>query len=331
MTNSMKVSVVMCTFNGEKHIKEQLDSILAQTYPIYEIIVQDDCSTDNTWSIIQNYKSRFPIIRCFQNDKNMGAHDNFKNTFYLARGNYIAPSDQDDIWYPNKIEKLVNIIKDKMLAFSKSKVMYVDGTFGDYPFEFPKTVEQLIWREFLAGHTCMFHISLLNYLKKTIGKDIAYDSAIAQIAYTLNSYIYTTEYLQIWRRHNDAITKSVMNSNENQEIILLKGTGKFNRLIFTIRNLLLGNKSIGIENYFNEIADFQKSINGKKHIIEVCYLLAKQTLTSYLIATLICVKYRKQFFPNVETKKNRQKLAFIFFSFRYPFSIWNEMYLFELN
>ena len=49
------VSVVMCTYNGEKHLKEQLDSILSQTYPINELVIQDDCSTDSTLAILQKY------------------------------------------------------------------------------------------------------------------------------------------------------------------------------------------------------------------------------------------------------------------------------------
>lgn len=59
--NIKKVSVVMCTYNGEKYLREQLDSILNQIYPIYEIIIQDDASTDRTWEIIQRYKKNSPL------------------------------------------------------------------------------------------------------------------------------------------------------------------------------------------------------------------------------------------------------------------------------
>ena len=57
------VSVVMCTYNGEKYLREQMDSILAQTYPIHEIIVCDDCSTDGTMNILQEYATKFPFIK----------------------------------------------------------------------------------------------------------------------------------------------------------------------------------------------------------------------------------------------------------------------------
>ena len=66
-----KISVVMCTYNGARFIREQLDSILNQTYPIYELIIQDDCSTDETVEIVKEYQVRFPQvdIKIYINEK----------------------------------------------------------------------------------------------------------------------------------------------------------------------------------------------------------------------------------------------------------------------
>lgn len=66
------VSVVMCTYNGERFLREQLDSILAQTYPLREIIIQDDGSTDATPAICREYEARYPIVRFIQNEHNLG-------------------------------------------------------------------------------------------------------------------------------------------------------------------------------------------------------------------------------------------------------------------
>lgn len=60
---SPTVAVVMCTYNGEKYLRQQLDSILAQTYPIQELIVQDDCSTDATLAILQEYEAKVPFMK----------------------------------------------------------------------------------------------------------------------------------------------------------------------------------------------------------------------------------------------------------------------------
>lgn len=93
------VSIVMCTYNGEQFLREQLDSILAQTYPIHELIIQDDCSTDHTADIVREYARQYPFIRFHANISNLGFNRNFQDALSKAEGDYIAIADQDDIWY----------------------------------------------------------------------------------------------------------------------------------------------------------------------------------------------------------------------------------------
>jgi len=329
MDDIKKVSVVMCTYNGKKYIRQQLDSILTQSYPIYEIIIQDDCSTDDTWNILMEYQKSHPIIQCYRNEQNVGVNLNFKNALLLANGEFIAISDQDDIWYDYKIKTLINLIGDNLLAFSRSKVLYSNGSYGEFPFEFPSTIEQCILKMIITGHSCLFNRSILDFVEKSIDIDISYDFAMCQAAYLKGVYIYTNDNLQIWRRHTDAVTKSLMNSSRNYELTQVTGKGKFNRLIYSIRNLVLENKSNGIEKYFSEIAEFQIRINGRKHIIKLCFLLANQSIYNYFKAAWICLRYRRKFFPNIATNTLRQKLSFISYSLRYPFTLWNELHSFE--
>lgn len=96
------VSIVMCTYNGEQFLREQLDSILAQTYPIHELIIQDDCSTDHTADIVREYARQYPFIRFHANISNLGFNRNFQDALSKAEGDYIAIADQDDIWYEEK-------------------------------------------------------------------------------------------------------------------------------------------------------------------------------------------------------------------------------------
>ena len=112
------VSVVMATYNGEKYIREQLDSIINQTYPIHEIIIQDDCSTDGTVAIIEEYVTRHANIKLFVNEQNLGFNENFKTAVMRATGEYIAISDQDDVWFPEKIEFQVKTIGNHSLCGS---------------------------------------------------------------------------------------------------------------------------------------------------------------------------------------------------------------------
>ena len=95
-----KVSIVMCTYNGAKYLAPQLDSILAQTYPLWEILIQDDGSTDATCDIVEDYQKRFPVIRLIRNPQNLGYNLNFLTAISRATGYYVAISDQDDIWEP---------------------------------------------------------------------------------------------------------------------------------------------------------------------------------------------------------------------------------------
>lgn len=67
----------MCTYNGAKYLEEQLDSIVNQSYPIYELIVQDDCSNDETVNILKRYKEKYSFVYIFENEINLGVNDNF--------------------------------------------------------------------------------------------------------------------------------------------------------------------------------------------------------------------------------------------------------------
>lgn len=108
------ISVAMATYNGEKYIRKQLESILNQTKMVDEIIICDDCSSDNTCVII-NEIIRTHLegnrIRLICNERNLGYIENFRKSISLAKGEYIFLSDQDDIWHPEKVELLL----DKMI------------------------------------------------------------------------------------------------------------------------------------------------------------------------------------------------------------------------
>ena len=96
--NNFTVSVVMCTYNGEKYIREQIDSILQQTYSVDEIIIQDDCSTDGTCEVLYEYQQRYAQKQVIRNKRNIGFNPNFFSAIARAKGDYIAIADQDDIW-----------------------------------------------------------------------------------------------------------------------------------------------------------------------------------------------------------------------------------------
>jgi glycosyltransferase involved in cell wall biosynthesis len=102
-----KISVALASYNGANYLKEQLESVYAQSLLPDEVIVCDDCSTDNSIEILNEYKEKY-CLTYFINEKNLGFVKNFEKAISLCSGDYIALSDQDDVWFPQKIEFLYN-------------------------------------------------------------------------------------------------------------------------------------------------------------------------------------------------------------------------------
>ncbi len=102
-----RFSVAMCTYNGAKFLQEQLRSIAAQSMPVQEIIICDDCSTDETCAIVDTFSRQHPgIIRLYRNSTRLGYSQNFAQALSLCRGGIIFLSDQDDSWLPTRVERI---------------------------------------------------------------------------------------------------------------------------------------------------------------------------------------------------------------------------------
>ena len=129
----MKTSVVLATFNGEKFLLTLLKSIKEQTIRVDEVIISDDQSTDSTVAIVRKYIADNQLFnwKVVVNKKNVGFKQNFLQAMRLATGDIIFPCDQDDYWYPEKIEimkKYMIMKEDIMVAFCKS-VAFKDKIF----------------------------------------------------------------------------------------------------------------------------------------------------------------------------------------------------------
>lgn len=147
-----KVSVVVTTYNGAKYLCQQLDSILGQTYPVDEVIIQDDGSTDSTPDICRQYEAQHPNVHFFQNAENMGFNRNFETACMRTTGDLVALSDQDDVWFPDKIERQVAAIGNHDICFSchyrgreRKSSVYVTPQYS---------LEALLFTGF-AGHTML--------------------------------------------------------------------------------------------------------------------------------------------------------------------------------
>lgn len=125
----MKISVALCTYNGEKYIAEQLDSILKQTQLPDEIVICDDGSSDNTIGIIEELQIIYPIIKLYKNTSSLGIIKNFEKAINFCSNGIILLSDQDDIWFPHKVQVIVeyfNTHKNKRAVFH-NLTLYKNG------------------------------------------------------------------------------------------------------------------------------------------------------------------------------------------------------------
>jgi glycosyltransferase involved in cell wall biosynthesis len=147
--NNPLVSVVMGTYNGGKFLREQLDSIFAQTYTNLEVVVCDDCSTDDTVEILEEFSRKFGLTYHL-NEKNLGLVRNYEKVLSLAKGEYLALSDQDDIWFPNKIELLLSNIGSCSLIHSAVRVIDSEGK----PHRDPVVISELS-----KDHTAKVHFA----------------------------------------------------------------------------------------------------------------------------------------------------------------------------
>lgn len=117
------VSIIMPSFNSEKYIGNAINSILNQTYSIWELIIVDDCSTDRTIEIILSFNER--RIRLYKNEKNSGAAISRNWALREVKGKWIAFLDSDDIWHPEKLERQIKFMEENGYAF----------TFTDYQIQ----------------------------------------------------------------------------------------------------------------------------------------------------------------------------------------------------
>lgn len=119
------IDILMATYNGEKFLKEQIDSILNQTYPNIRLLISDDCSKDGTREILKEYEEKDKRIKVYYQEKNLGYVKNFEYLLGKVDNEIYMLSDQDDVWLPTKIEKSYKKLKETNsdLVFSDLEVV----------------------------------------------------------------------------------------------------------------------------------------------------------------------------------------------------------------
>lgn len=161
------ISIGLCTFNGEAFIREQLDSLVAQTYRPLEIRIRDDRSQDQTVSIIREHQSQYPFIHLTENRERMGIQKNFEAVLLDCTGELLAPCDQDDIWHPDKLEILQRYLRDHLMVYHDSELIDQDGKSMEYRISDKfrlgnwENQEPFMLFNCISGHSMLFRKNLL--------------------------------------------------------------------------------------------------------------------------------------------------------------------------
>jgi glycosyltransferase involved in cell wall biosynthesis len=220
----MTTSVAMCTYNGARFIREQLDSILNQSLPIDEIVICDDGSTDGTLKIIQQYINRFPNrILLHQNLQSLGVCANFAKAIELCTKDCIFLADQDDVWTKDKTKTIVAYFEqhlDKSVVISNANLIDESGhSISDFTlFDVVGLTEQLKYFDrgfameiFLqanraTGCTMALRKNIVQslYINKNArpNQNIQiHDGCIAMSAIIENAFGYIKEPITLYRQH----------------------------------------------------------------------------------------------------------------------------------
>ncbi len=210
------VSVAIAIYNGDRFLREQLDSILHQTYSNFEVVISDDGSTDDTQKILNEYAEKDKRVRWYLSTRERGVLPNFTEAISLCKGEIIFLSDCDDVWYPNKIEKHVDAYKDKKIKWVYNKVVVTDeennptGLLEDaivssYYEKSRRNILYYTWGSCILGCATSYRASVLKNIWPAPAYSHGHDSWI-QLAIWPATPFFIDEYLQDYRQHTNNTT-----------------------------------------------------------------------------------------------------------------------------
>ena len=219
--NSGKVAILMATYNGGKYLKQQLNSILKQTYQNFVLFISDDHSSDNTLNIIHHYKTVYPqkILLIKNNHAVRGVKTNFANLISYIKANclhdfdYFMFSDQDDFWKSNKIAVSIQPLTYQQLpTLVHTDLMVVDQNLKLINRSFVKVckisgfnhkLQKLLVQNNVTGCTMAWNKALMKIIQPDFTKAIMHDWFIALIANCSGQIIFIPQATILYRQHKD--------------------------------------------------------------------------------------------------------------------------------
>lgn len=212
------ISVCMATYNGEKYIKQQVESILCQLSANDEIIVSDDGSKDDTLGIIKSLND--PRIHIYINEGKHGFVGNFNNAFLHAKGDYIFLSDQDDYWLPGKVKTVMGYLTNGIdLVTHNADLVDGEGRYlgSDYFSHLHSKTGfwANMWKTRFLGCCMCFNRKVLDKCMPMPKHIVAHDYWIGMMALKHFNVKFIDDKLLCYRRHGGNVSPSSEKSNES--------------------------------------------------------------------------------------------------------------------
>ncbi len=215
------IAILLATYNGERHIREQIDSLIGQTFQQWTLYIHDDNSNDGTIAIIKEYVSNYPNrIVLLDFPPTYGACQNFLCMLYKVEAKYYMFSDQDDVWLPHKIELEYERMKALESMYSKTPMIVhtnlvvvnehlepINNSFWEYERIYPKTVQT--YSDYAAvncvtGCTMLFNEEAKEAIKRPYTNALMHDAWITLSTIAVGGIVYPIEEPTIlYRQHGE--------------------------------------------------------------------------------------------------------------------------------
>lgn len=242
------IDILLPTYNGEKYIKEQLDSILSQDYQKIRLLISDDCSKDNTVSILKEYEQKDSRIKVFLQEENLGVIRNIEFLLKQVQSDYYMLADQDDVWLSEKVSKSIEKLKEENadLVFGDLKVVdqnlqEIYPSFNDFMLLSDKIQKYLSTNKLNYLYNCVTGCTILS--KKSViekalplpknSKYMLHDHWIGLVASLHGKIAYLKEPYILYRQHGNnevgaqKVTHTMSNFREVRELFIEVKLGVF--------------------------------------------------------------------------------------------------------
>ena len=261
--SNMRLSIAMATYNGAEYIEAQLESLLAQTLQPYELIVCDDGSNDATLEILEAFEKKVPFsVRIFRNIENIGHERNFGKAIDLCTGDLIFLCDQDDVWFPSKLEKIEKIFRARksiLLVVNDAEITdgYLNPT-GRTVFGQSKAAGVFgpKGKSLTLGCATAFRAELRSLISPVPALEYGHDSWIHDFIHIMDGRYVLGEELQFYRRHGNNVSNWAFDGSEkaSMKTVMRPSAGKdlrpaYEKRIVTLELMTFRIRGLGHEGY----------------------------------------------------------------------------------